>query len=79
MFHDVPNGVPEWKWDHPEAAAVEFAAKHPEFVVESPPWPFNESRVTSGVTYWPGAWLRRKSGGAAPAEPVPGRGSRPQA
>jgi len=60
MFvHDVPRGTPSWKDDHPEAAAREFAVAHPEFVLEQPAWPFNESALTKNVTHWPGAWLRR--------------------
>jgi hypothetical protein len=41
-------------------AAAEFAATHSQFVLETPPWPFNESRLTTDVTHWPGAWLRRR-------------------
>ena len=60
MFvHDVPRGSPEWKDDHPEVAALEFVAAHPEFVLEQPTWPFNESPLTKNITHWPGAWLRR--------------------
>ena len=58
-LHDVPRGTPEWTWDHPTAAAAEFAAKHPEFTVEQPPWPFNESELTGNITHWPGAYVRR--------------------
>lgn len=57
---DVPNGKPEWKWDHPSAAAAEFAAKHSDFVIEQPQWLFSESKLTENITYWPGAWLRRQ-------------------
>ncbi len=57
--HDVPRGDPEWKEDNPSAAALEFASAHPEFVVEQPPWPFNESPLDKNVTHWPDAWLRR--------------------
>ena len=57
---DVPRGQPEWAWDHPAAAAAEFAARHTEFVLEQPSWPFNESELTENITHWPGAWLRRK-------------------
>lgn len=56
---DVPRGNPEWTWDHPEAAAAEFAARHPEFVLQQPTWPFNESELRENVTHWPGAYLRR--------------------
>jgi cephalosporin hydroxylase len=59
-LYDVPRGTPEWEWDHPTAAAAEFAAQHPEFVLEQPQWPFNESALSENVTHWPGAWLRRK-------------------
>jgi cephalosporin hydroxylase len=59
-LHDVPRGLPDWKWDHPTAAAADFARRHPEFTLEQPPWPFNESALTSNITHWPGAWLRRK-------------------
>jgi cephalosporin hydroxylase len=62
-FSDVPRGKPEWSWDNPTAAAAEFAEKHPEFVLEQPAWPFNESDLTRNITYWPGAWLRRRRHG----------------
>jgi cephalosporin hydroxylase len=59
-LHDVPRGKPEWAWDNPAAAVVEFVSRHPEFVVEQPAWPFNESDLSTNVTHWPGAWLRRR-------------------
>jgi cephalosporin hydroxylase len=58
-LNDVPRGNREWVWDNPAAAAAEFAAEHPEFVLEQPAWPFNESELTENLTHWPGAWLRR--------------------
>ena len=56
---DVPRGRPEWIEDNPAAAAAEFAEKHPEFLVEQPIWPFNESELCENITHWPGAWLKR--------------------
>lgn len=56
---DVPGGAPEWVHDNPRDAAAEFAAAHPEFVLEQPEWPFNESGLRENITHWPGAWLRR--------------------
>lgn len=56
---DVPRGTPEWVWDNPAAAAIEFAARHPEFVLQAPPRPFNEGSITAPVTHWPDAWLHR--------------------
>jgi cephalosporin hydroxylase len=58
-LYDVPNGKAEWQTDHPTAAAAEFVSTHPEFVLEQPEWPFNESNLTENITHWPGAWLRR--------------------
>jgi cephalosporin hydroxylase len=51
FLDDVPRGMPNWKHDNPTAAAAEFAASHPEFVLEEPPFPFNEG---------PGAYLRKR-------------------
>jgi cephalosporin hydroxylase len=52
-LHDVPGGRPEWKDDNPTRAAEDFVKEHPEFVLE-------ERWTRSGVTYFPGAYLRRK-------------------
>lgn len=56
---DVPRGEPGWATDNPYEAARDFAARHPEFVLEQPAWHFNESPLLHNVTHWPGAWLRR--------------------
>ncbi len=58
-LHDVPRGAPDWAWNNPAAAAVEFARQHPEFVLERPEWSFNESELKESITHWPDAWLRR--------------------
>ena len=58
-LHDVPRGNPEWIWDNPAAAALEFIAKNQEFMIEQPEWMFNESELTDNITHWPGAYLRR--------------------
>jgi len=59
-LYDVPRGEEDWVWNHPTAAAEEFVAAHPEFVVEQPEWPFNESKLSKNITHWPGAWLRKR-------------------
>ena len=59
-LYDVPNGAAEWKWNNPTAAAAEFAERHLEFLLEQPAWVFNESSLTTNITHWPGAWLRRR-------------------
>lgn len=58
---DVPRGRREWRDDNPASAAREFAARHPEFVLNQPAWPFNESPLEHNVTHWPDGWLRRVS------------------
>jgi cephalosporin hydroxylase len=50
---------PEWSWNNPQAAAVEFLANRDDFRLEPPVPPFNEGAITQPVTYWPGAWLKR--------------------
>lgn len=59
-LHDVPRGDSDWTWNHPAAAAEEFARAHPEFSLAQPAWPFNESKLTTNITHWPGAWLLRR-------------------
>jgi len=58
----APRTQPDWEWNNPCEAAIEFVAAHPEFECRAPEWLFNESKLTEeqDVTYWPGAWLRRK-------------------
>jgi len=56
---DMPRGVPTWATDNPTFAARDFLVKHPEFVLEQPAWPFNESSLDQNITHWPGAWLKR--------------------
>jgi cephalosporin hydroxylase len=58
---DVPRGNPTWDKDNPAQAAIDFAKKHPEFVIEEPKWPFNESTLKGNITHWPAAWLKRVS------------------
>jgi cephalosporin hydroxylase len=59
-LYDVPRGKSAWEGDHPAAAAREFVSSHPEFEIELPAWPFNESTLDFNITHWPDAWLRRK-------------------
>ena len=56
----APRSNADWGWNNPKEAAVEFSSKHPEFSLEQPMFPFNEGNILDPVTYWPGAWLKRK-------------------
>lgn len=58
-LENVPRGRPGWKTDNPAQAARDFVAKHPNFVIEEPQWPFNESTLKGNITHWPDAWIRR--------------------
>ena len=57
---DVPGGIAEWTGNNPSAAALAFAANHPEFELRQPAWRTNGSSLTQNITYWPDAWLWRK-------------------
>ncbi|MFC5528932.1 cephalosporin hydroxylase family protein [Cohnella yongneupensis] len=58
-LHDVPNGRVEWKDNNPSGAAIEFADKNSDFVLEVPKAVFNESKLNKNITHWPNAWLKR--------------------
>lgn len=58
-LYDVPGGNPDWQLDNPVAAAAGFVQSHPEFVLEQPARAFNESALSTNLTYWPDSFLRR--------------------
>ena len=55
----APRTNVDWSWNNPKAAAREFAQRDSRFVIEEPPFPFNESMIKDRVTYWPSAYLKR--------------------
>jgi cephalosporin hydroxylase len=55
----APRSQPDWGWNNPRQAVVEFLAGRSDFILEVPPKTFNEGAIECPVTYWPGAWLRR--------------------
>jgi len=54
-----PRTGPDWSWNNPRQAALEFVAANPDYVIEPPTFPFNEGMITQAVTYWPDGWIRR--------------------
>jgi cephalosporin hydroxylase len=56
----APRTQPDWTWNNPRQAALEFASRNPDFSLEEPVFPFNEGAVNQRVTYWPDGYLRRK-------------------
>lgn len=59
----APRSHPDWDWNNPRGAAVEFVRRRPDFVERRPAAPFNEGTVVEPVTYWPGGWLQRLDDG----------------
>jgi cephalosporin hydroxylase len=55
----APRTQPDWGWNNPRQAALEFTSENPDFQIEEPFFSFNEGRITQRVTYWPSAFIRR--------------------
>jgi len=55
----APRTKPDWTWNNPKAAALEFVRANSNFVIEEPPFLFNEGSVTKRVTYWPSGFIKR--------------------
>lgn len=55
----APRSQADWSWNNPRQAAREFVERHADFKIEEPAFAFNEGLVTSRVTYWPSAYLKR--------------------
>lgn len=68
----APRTDPDWVWNNPRRAVLDFAARHREFMAQEPEPPFNEGSVGTRVTYWVDAYLRRKatSPEATPSDPA---------
>jgi cephalosporin hydroxylase len=55
----APRSAPDWSWNNPRQAALEFVAENAGFVIEEPQFAFNEGKITERVTYWPSAFIKR--------------------
>jgi cephalosporin hydroxylase len=55
----LPRSSPDWGSDNPNAAVADFVSANPCFVVEEPPFEFNESLIARGVSYSTGGVVRR--------------------
>jgi cephalosporin hydroxylase len=55
----APRTKPEWVTDNPQSAVKDFLAERDDFVLEEPPFLFNEGQITGRVTYWVNAFRRR--------------------
>jgi cephalosporin hydroxylase len=55
----APRSAPDWSWNNPRQAALEFVRENEAFVIEEPRFAFNEGKITERVTYWPSAFIKR--------------------
>ncbi|MBE3098999.1 MAG: class I SAM-dependent methyltransferase [Planctomycetes bacterium] len=55
----APRTQPDWTWNNPRQAALEFVSKNPAFAIVEPGFPFNEGSIVERVTYWPGGFIKR--------------------
>lgn len=55
----APRTHPDWTWNNPRQAALEFTSRNKNFVIEDPLPSFNEGSITERVTYWPSAYVKR--------------------
>ena len=55
----APRSAPDWSWNNPRQAALEFVNENADFVIEEPRFAFNEGKITERVTYWPSAFIKR--------------------
>ncbi len=55
----APRSDPDWTWNNPSEAALEFVKNNPDFQLEEPEFPFNEGEIKQRVTYWPNAFIKR--------------------
>jgi cephalosporin hydroxylase len=61
IMEDVVGGrrtQPDWTWNNPRQAALEFVKENLNFRIEEPVFAFNEGNITERVTYWPGAFVK---------------------
>ena len=56
----APRTKPDWVTNNPKQAAIDFVAANPNFEISTPSFLFNESTISTPVTYWPSGWIKRK-------------------
>jgi cephalosporin hydroxylase len=56
---NAPRSQADWSWNNPKQAAMEFIQNNPDFIIEEPPFLFNEGSIQQWVTYWPNAFIKK--------------------
>lgn len=55
----APRSKEDWSQNNPKKAAEHFVRDNKNFIIEEPPFQFNEGIVNQRVTYWPSAFIKR--------------------
>ena len=55
----APRTQPDWIWNNPKRAALEFVEGNADFTIEEPSFLFNEGNVSERVTHWPCGFIKR--------------------
>lgn len=55
----APRTESDWRWNNPREAVRQFLEEQDQFVLEPPPFIFNEGNVGTTPTYWIDGWLKR--------------------
>lgn len=55
----APRTKPDWSWNNPKQAALEFVETNPDFAIVEPSFLFNEGGFSERITYWPSAFITR--------------------
>ncbi len=61
MVAGAPRSAADWASNNPVEAAKEFVSQNPSFVLETPPFLFNESAISRPVSYATGGTIKRIS------------------
>lgn len=59
LLAGAPGARPDWGWNNPKAAAIEFVRRHAGYVLEDPPLRFDEGLTSHRVSYWTGGYVKR--------------------
>ncbi len=59
QLEGAPRTQPDWSWNNPKQAAIEFVRDNHDFIIEEPEFQFNEGSIAERVTYWPGGFIKR--------------------
>lgn len=61
MVKDLDHTEEDRDRNNPKTAVLEFVLKNPNFIIEEPAFPFNESIITDRITYRPSCYIKRIS------------------